>query len=677
MMANCLEYILAWFGSSLAGMAEVPINTAYRGGVLRAPGAHRRCERRRGRPRAGRAVRRVGRCLRHRASRLRGRPRRCRAETRPSPRWCAPDIRPSRSRRSWTAPPDALPEPRPQDLAAIFFTSGTTGLSKGVAMSHSQLYFFADEGVSLVRLTEDDVYLSVGPLFHGNAQFLAAYPAMIVGARFVLHEKFSASNWTRWIRESGATVTNLVGVMSDFLWKQPPARRRRRQQVALRVGGAEPDRRRRTSSRRGSASPSWSRISGSPRSPCRSSRRTAVPRPKGAAGLAVDRLVRHPAGRPRDRRGGARRARSVSWSCGPRCRGPPAPATSTCRTRPPRRCAICWFHTGDGLRRDAEGWYYFVDRLKDAIRRRGENISSYEVEQAMLGLDQVAECAVIGVPADGHVIGGRGDGRGRSRRRRLAGRRQAFWDYCEPAHAVLRRAPIRAVRRRAAQDTVGQDPEGAAACRGDRVRPRSSGSPSKSPMTSGALPGGPGFSLTSDELGARTLAELAASAEDLGYRYLFNAESVDFDGDRDRRGRDLGHLHVDRRHGDRERLLPHSVHARHGGGDPRGPVRWPVRPRYGRVVRRARRRCACARVRAAAEPDSPDGRCGPRAAARRIGERREAAPTTGAGASDRAGGSRSAHAAPSRRGRRRGAACAADAGLRRRRPFRDRAWRRH
>src|SRR5207244_5752427 len=74
----------------------------------------------------------------------------------------------------------------------------------------------------LARLTAEDVYLSVGPLFHGNAQFLAAYPALIAGARFVLREGFSASNWIGWARESRATVTNFVGVMMDFVWKQPP-----------------------------------------------------------------------------------------------------------------------------------------------------------------------------------------------------------------------------------------------------------------------------------------------------------------------------------------------------------------------------------------------------------------------------------------------------------------------
>ena len=59
-----------------------------------------------------------------------------------------------------------------------------------------------------------------------------------------------------------------------------------------------------------------------------------------------------------------------------------------------------WFHTGDGLRRDEDGWYYFVDRLKDALRRRGENISSYEVEQALVTHPFLEEVAAIGVPAD-------------------------------------------------------------------------------------------------------------------------------------------------------------------------------------------------------------------------------------------------------------------------------------
>jgi crotonobetaine/carnitine-CoA ligase len=59
-----------------------------------------------------------------------------------------------------------------------------------------------------------------------------------------------------------------------------------------------------------------------------------------------------------------------------------------------------WFHTGDAMKRDALGWYYFVDRVKDSLRRRGENISSFEVERAVLSHPRIAQCAVVGVRAD-------------------------------------------------------------------------------------------------------------------------------------------------------------------------------------------------------------------------------------------------------------------------------------
>jgi crotonobetaine/carnitine-CoA ligase len=59
-----------------------------------------------------------------------------------------------------------------------------------------------------------------------------------------------------------------------------------------------------------------------------------------------------------------------------------------------------WFHTGDRGREDADGWFFFSDRLKDAIRRRGENISSWELEQVLNDHEAVEETAVIGVPSD-------------------------------------------------------------------------------------------------------------------------------------------------------------------------------------------------------------------------------------------------------------------------------------
>ena len=80
-------------------------------------------------------------------------------------------------------------------------------------MPHAHMYLFADETVSLTRLTSSDTYMSCGPLFHGNSQFLAAYPALIAGAQYVLQERFSASEWINQIRDSKATVTNFIGVI--------------------------------------------------------------------------------------------------------------------------------------------------------------------------------------------------------------------------------------------------------------------------------------------------------------------------------------------------------------------------------------------------------------------------------------------------------------------------------
>ena len=191
LMPNNAEYILTWLGSSLAGLAQVPINTAYRGSffdhqvrtvaptgaVVTPPLADRLIESRD----ACRTIRHVYVVSPDESSsadtieRLTGAGYLCHRFT-----------------ELVNAEIAELPAVSPDDLGAVFFTSGTTGLSKGVTMSHSQLHFFAEEGAALVRLTSEDVYMSVGPLFHGNAQFLTAYPSLIIGARYVLRSRFSA-----------------------------------------------------------------------------------------------------------------------------------------------------------------------------------------------------------------------------------------------------------------------------------------------------------------------------------------------------------------------------------------------------------------------------------------------------------------------------------------------------
>ncbi len=393
MAANGVEYLLAWFGAAVAGLVEVPINTAYRGTFLehqvrtvdaRAAVVDPEFVEHFLHLEAGRGIR---------AFYVTGESGAAVAALRAAGRSAEPFAALTGAPR-----PARLPDVAASDLAAILFTSGTTGLSKGVMMSHAHFHFFADECVSLTRLTDTDVYMATGPLFHGNAQFLAAYPAMIVGARFVLQRRFSASRWVDQLRASGATVTNFVGVMMDFVHKQ--ARRPDDTDNALRCLYAVPlatsiaaDFRERFGVEAFVENFGLTEIAMPILTPY------GEERPPGAAGLLVDgyfdvRLVDPATDEevPVGEVGELVVRATLPFTMCSGYYGMPGRTVEAQRN--------LWFHTGDGLRRDEEGWYYFVDRLKDALRRRGENISSFEVEQPILAHPGVAECAVIGVPAD-------------------------------------------------------------------------------------------------------------------------------------------------------------------------------------------------------------------------------------------------------------------------------------
>jgi carnitine-CoA ligase len=394
MATNSSQLIRTWFATAVGGLTEVPINTAYEGEFLR-----------------------------HQAVTV-------------APRWAVIDdsfaerfvaiaahllgigrfwvIDNGRQAAAvdllrangWKADPwerlldgrpAKVPAPSYQSVASIFFTSGTTGLSKGVAMPHSQMYFFGEEVVAMTRLTRADTYLAVTPLFHGNAQFMAAYPALIAGCKLVLRKRFSASAWVDQLREHDVTVTNFLGVMMDFVWKQPW--RQNDADNRLRCIFAVP-------TAYSIVEEFRERFGVEAIVECFGLTETSAPvlspygesRPPGAAGLRASdwfeiRLVdpetdeevatgqvgelvvryKHP------------------WTCSLGYYGMPEKTVETWRN--------LWFHTGDALRQDAEGWYYFVDRYKDAVRRRGENISSYEAEQVLLAHEAVIECAVVGVPA--------------------------------------------------------------------------------------------------------------------------------------------------------------------------------------------------------------------------------------------------------------------------------------
>jgi len=398
MAANSSPYILTWFGSALAGMVEVPINTAYRGAFLE----HQ----------VGTVAPRVALIDAELAARFVESREACGSIEHFFLLGADDEVAEAQkllSDHGWAAEPfeallepvtdgRLLPEVGASQLASVFFTSGTTGLSKGVMMPHAHMYFFADECVTLTRLTDDDAFLSVGPLFHGNAQFLAAYPALIAGARFVLRPRFSASGWLPAIRESKATVTNFVGVMMDFVWKQPPTPNDAVNDLRC-IFAAPTAASILEAFKERFGVEAFVEVFGLTETSMPILSPYGVDRPAGAAGLALDewfdvRLVdpdtddEVPVGEV----GELTVRPKAPWTTFLGYYGMPERTLETWRN--------LWIHTGDGLRRDGDGWYYFVDRLKDAIRRRGENISSYEVEQAILGHDAVFEVAVVAVPAD-------------------------------------------------------------------------------------------------------------------------------------------------------------------------------------------------------------------------------------------------------------------------------------
>jgi crotonobetaine/carnitine-CoA ligase len=397
MLPNRSEYILSWLGTGVAGLAEVPVNTAYQGSFFEhqirtvAPSAAIVSD-----ALADRFVESADACRSVRRFYVVGDDASARGLAIGALRAAGFEAEPFSDLLGSGI--DPLPEVRARDLASIFFTSGTTGLSKGVTMTHAHMVLEADECISLTRLTDADVYLSVGPLFHGNAQFLAAYPALLAGARFVLRERFSASRWSTWVRESGATVTNFVGVMMDFVWKQPPADDDRDND--LRCIFAAP-----TASsivegfRDRFGVEAFVEVFGLTETCMPIMTPYGAERPPGAAGKVVAdwfdvRLVDPETDEEvGDGEVGELVVRArYPFTMSNGYFGMPDRTAEAMRN--------CWFHTGDGLRRDEHGWFYFVDRLKDSLRRRGENISSYEVEQALLQHPGVAECAVVAVPAD-------------------------------------------------------------------------------------------------------------------------------------------------------------------------------------------------------------------------------------------------------------------------------------
>lgn len=279
----------------------------------------------------------------------------------------------------------------PWDVQMVIYTSGTTGPSKGVLMTYCHAFTSVD--VAFGHFGSDDRCLVALPLFHiaGTGCVLLA---LYKGASFALVTQFSTGNFWAVVRETGTTCLVLLGVMAAFLAKEPPRADDRDHPLRSVMMVPYTEDAAIFESRFGCevrtcfnmteiSSPIVAAPGGYlPASSCGKIRGGVEARlvdghdievPEGEIGELILRCDR-------------------PWSMTIGYLNNPEATAAAWRNG--------WFHTGDAFRRDEDGNYFFVDRIKDAIRRRGENISSFEVESDVCCHEAVREAAAIGVPGE-------------------------------------------------------------------------------------------------------------------------------------------------------------------------------------------------------------------------------------------------------------------------------------
>ena len=288
---------------------------------------------------------------------------------------------------------------RPWDPASIMFTSATTGPSKGIVWSHTSTLHLMETWARHMALgPEDTVYASL-PLFHTNALATGVIPSLLAGARAFIAPRFSVSQFWVEMQRSRATITNLLGAMVPLLLRREPSAAEREHAVrAMWVCPA------------GRGVPATFKD------------RFGVEIVSGYGMTDLGIVVYSQSGEPfKDARAGA--------SCGkvlPEWElrivdehdyevSPGEAGRALVRPRRPwimplgywrspeatvQATRNMWFHTGDIVRQDTDGWLCFIDRMKDMIRRRGENVSALEVEAAVLEHPAVQECAAYALPSE-------------------------------------------------------------------------------------------------------------------------------------------------------------------------------------------------------------------------------------------------------------------------------------
>jgi len=286
------------------------------------------------------------------------------------------------------------------DPVVVIYTSGTTGFPKGVV--HTQrTYILAAEGfVARMHLQPDDRLLTALPFFHINALFYSLGGALAAGGALITTARFSASQFWTLAAETGATEFNFLAAVGNILMNRPRSEYDPRHRLAKLYGGPISERMHRVFREEFNV-PMLVEGYGMTEIPGACCNPFAGPHKAGSIG----RPAIHP-----NYPGEFSQLRVVDEEG----RDLPVGAVGELVVRTPMlfkeylhdpaQTAAAfrdgWFLTGDLVRRDEDGYFYFVARKKDIIRRRGENISGAELDRIISDHPQVAEAAAIGVPAE-------------------------------------------------------------------------------------------------------------------------------------------------------------------------------------------------------------------------------------------------------------------------------------
>jgi carnitine-CoA ligase len=394
LVENSAEAMLAWWGIVLGGAVAVPVNTAYKGEYLR----HQLTD-------SGSRVLVVEADLVGRAARVVDR---------------VPDLAhvvvigepvdlPGVGVHAWAdllAGADDPPavEVRPADLATFIYTGGTTGPSKGCMLSHNYHDALTRQIGICWRRTADDVVWTPLPLFHFNAIVTAVLGPLVYGGRAAIHRRFSVSNFWPEMNRTGATVTSTLGTMAYLLARdvdrpEMPRSGAPGANTTLRLMGAAPlpvevD----TILRERFGIETFSGAYGTTEASLVSWQPPGVRNKPNAAGVVNDEFfdVRifddDDRELPRDTEGEIVLRPKRPHTMFEGYWGNPEATVATSRN--------WWYHTGDVGRVDEDGYLFFVDRKADYLRRRGENISSFEVERILMGHGALADVAVHAVPSE-------------------------------------------------------------------------------------------------------------------------------------------------------------------------------------------------------------------------------------------------------------------------------------